>query len=40
MEKAAVMEIEDQKQSELNRFGDLDQQQKLTKRVLLKLDLQ
>ncbi|EPS26485.1 hypothetical protein POX_g09219 [Penicillium oxalicum] len=39
MEKAAVMEIEDQKQSELNRFGDLDQQQKLTKRVLLKLDL-
>ena len=34
------MEIEDQKQSELNRFGDLGQQQKLTKRVLLKLDLQ
>ncbi|KAF7712371.1 Uncharacterized protein PECH_003315 [Penicillium ucsense] len=37
--KAGVMEIEDAKHSELNRFGDLDYQQKLKRRVLLKLDL-
>jgi hypothetical protein len=36
--KPGVMEVEDPKQSELNRFGDHDHQQKLTRRVLFKLD--
>jgi hypothetical protein len=33
--KPGVMEIEEAKTGELNRFGD---QQKLTRRILLKLD--
>ncbi|KAJ5667899.1 uncharacterized protein N7477_006469 [Penicillium maclennaniae] len=36
--KPSVMEIEEAKTSELNRFGDQLQQQKLTRRILLKLD--
>jgi hypothetical protein len=36
--KSGVMEVEDPKQSELNRWGDHEHQHKLTRRVLLKLD--
>jgi hypothetical protein len=36
--KPGVMEIEEAKTGELNRFGDQQQQQKLTRRILLKLD--
>jgi hypothetical protein len=36
--KPGVMEVEDPKRSELNRFGDNDHQQKLARRVLFKLD--
>ncbi|KAJ5377936.1 uncharacterized protein N7496_005345 [Penicillium cataractarum] len=36
--KPGVMEVEDPKRSELNRFGDHEHQQKLTRRVLFKLD--
>lgn len=36
--KPSAMEVEEAKSSELNRFGDQLQQQKLTRRILLKLD--
>jgi hypothetical protein len=36
--KPRVMEVEEAKTDELNRFGDHLHQQKLTRRILLKLD--
>lgn len=36
--KPGVMEVEDPKKGELNRFGDHEHQQKLTRSVLFKLD--
>ncbi|KAJ5950116.1 hypothetical protein N7454_001700 [Penicillium verhagenii] len=36
--KPGIMELEDPKQGVLNRFGDHEHQEKLTRRLLLKLD--
>jgi hypothetical protein len=36
--KPGVMEVEETKHTELNRFGNYEHQQKLTRRLLLKLD--
>lgn len=36
--KSRIMELEESKQGALDRFGDFEHQEKLTRRLLLKLD--
>lgn len=36
--KSRIVELEETKSDSLNRFGDHHYQQKLTRRILLKLD--
>lgn len=36
--KPAIVEMEEAKNDSLNRFGDYQHQQKLTRRILFKLD--